>query len=706
MLVVAAMCASPGRAGAADGDMYIDGCVARVVSAPCSQAVTGLPQGVAVSPDGRQLYVGTTANGVGSFTGLQIYDVNASGVATPRAGKAGCFAQAGYSQCTTVMAMVGFGDPLDVQVTPDGSNVIAIGYGGSLYNFSRDPGSGGLEYVNCVGPAVGCTAFTAGAVAYTAAVDPNSQNVYVKTNVGLAILDRDGDTLKQKPTFDGCLSEGNVTNCTDVDGLAGGGFGLSVSPDGAHVYVAFSSPGGVSIFKRSADGRLAPIVTGPAGGCISANGASGGTNGRCVVGNNGLANAVTAKTDSDGRFVYVGGVYGFTVYARDASTGGLRQIQCFGVGTGCQAAPAGVSYVYDLVSPRGRDEVITAAYNSEAVTSFMRNRETGLLTPRPGSRGCVTSARNPANCLRIALINNDHYLRLAASPDGLRVYITGRNGFVASITRDMAPVCDPVNVETLQNTAVSVPLSCHDENGDSLQMRKAQLPATGQLGEILDNASVFYSPFGNFLGTDTFSYQAVARGVTGPPATVSVNVVAPAPPPPPAFNPSGLDSDRDGFTAGQDCNDNNAVIRPAAQEIKGNNVDENCDSVAEPFPTVTSGIVSRWDVKGSRLTLTTLQVTQQFPKGWKAKIFCKGKRCPFRSKTLKAGKVRRGAATIISSLRKSQRRFRAGQTIEVWVSAPGFNTKVARLVLKKGKIPTTVPFCVKAGETRVQKTCS
>jgi hypothetical protein len=73
---------------------------------------------------------------------------------------------------------------------------------------------------------------------------------------------------------------------------------------------------------------------------------------------------------------------------------------------------------------------------------------------------------------------------------------------------------------------------------------------------------------------------------------------------------------------------------------------------------------------------------------------------------MKAGKVRKGAATIISSLSKSQRRFRAGQTIEVWVSAPDYNTKVARLVLKKGKVPTTVSYCVKAGETRVRKTCT
>ena len=43
----------------------------------------------------------------------------------------------------------------------------------------------------------------------------------------------------------------------------------------------------------------------------------------------------------------------------------------------------------------------------------------------------------------------------------------------------------------------------------------------------------------------------------------------------------------------------------------------------------------------------------------------------------------------------------------MWVSAPNFNTKVARLVLKrKGRIPMTEPFCVLPGPTKVQKTCT
>ena len=82
---------------------------------------------------------------------------------------------------------------------------------------------------------------------------------------------------------------------------------------------------------------------------------------------------------------------------------------------------------------------------------------------------------------------------------------------------------------------------------------------------------------------------------------------------PPVVLPSGIDADGDGFFAGQDCNDANAAIRPGAVEIKGNRIDENCDGLAEPFPTLTSGVATSWDAKGNTITLKTLQVTQQFP---------------------------------------------------------------------------------------------
>jgi hypothetical protein len=247
-------------------------------------------------------------------------------------------------------------------------------------------------------------------------------------------------------------------------------------------------------------------------------------------------------------------------------------------------------------------------------------------------------------------------------------------------------------------------LACADADGDPLVFTKLSDPAKGQLGALQPDGTITYGPLVGSVGPDTFTFTATSAGVTADPATVVIDVAAP--PGGGVVVPAGIDNDRDGFFAGQDCNDNNPAIRPGALEIKGNRIDENCDGLSEAFPTLTSGVATNWSVRGSAFTLKVLQVTQSFPKGWKVSIRCSGKKCPFKTKKLKAGKVRRSASNVIGSLKGKQRKFRAGQTVEVWVSAPTFNTKVARLVLKKGKIPTTQPFCVAPGQSRPQKSCT
>lgn len=167
-----------------------------------------------------------------------------------------------------------------------------------------------------------------------------------------------------------------------------------------------------------------------------------------------------------------------------------------------------------------------------------------------------------------------------------------------------------------------------------------------------------------------------------------------------------LDRDGDGATRPNDCDDANPAIRPGAKDTPLNKIDEDCAGGDASFPTLLSGVLPAWDIKGSRFTLVSLRITQQFPSGLTVKILCKGERCPFKSKALKVGKARNNAASAIGSLTKQQRRFRAGQTLEVWVSAPNFNTKISRLTLKRGKIPVSQPFCALPGRTKAQRSCT
>ena len=709
-VVVVACGATAGSAWAGDGDLFVDSCLGRVATPDCGTVdVPGHPVGLAVSPDGRQVYVGLQDAGGATFSGLQIYDRSPTGVLSRRPGVDGCFVATNVNNgCTQVGGPNNPDYVWDVAVSPDGFSVFAVANGtGSLLNFYRDPATGALAYLGCVGAGAGCTPLRGGISAQSVAVSPNSRTVYVRGPNRMAVLDRIPGSLalEQKSSFAGCLSHVPVAECSRVDGLAGNGYKVVVAPDGNQVYTTFESPGGVAVFNRDSAGTLRQITPGggPAGGCVSANGLSGGDNPGCVDGNDGLATAWSVAISPDGGAVYVGSAGGVTAYSRTGGNGLLTQTACFG-GAGCTAVGAGISSVFDLaVTPDGGD-LIAASYGAESIVSFVRSAS-GELSVRTGSRGCIT--RVGGACVPLTLLRNvDGWLtRVAMDPTSPRFFVAGRLGVLATVTRDFAPTCVSRNVDAPFNTAVSVPLTCSDANGDLIALEKGVLPAKGQLGEIENNA-VFYSPFANFTGADSFTFRASvpSRGVAGPYATVNVGVAGPTATTP---QPGGIDSDRDGFFAGQDCNDANAAIRPGAQEIRGNRTDENCDGTADPFPTVASGVVSKWDVKGSRLTLETLQVTQQFPRGWKARITCRGKpKCTFASKTLKAGKVRRGAATIISSLSKRQRVFRAGQTVEIWVTAPDFNTKVARLVLKRNRIPGTEPFCVLPGSSLVQKTCT
>jgi hypothetical protein len=239
-------------------------------------------------------------------------------------------------------------------------------------------------------------------------------------------------------------------------------------------------------------------------------------------------------------------------------------------------------------------------------------------------------------------------------------------------------------------------------------LSSSPLGGSGHPGE----SSIYQAPSGAWVfagGTLAWSW-----GLDGPTADTrlqrtTANVLnrfigAPSAAPPGGGGPATpMDADRDGFPSSEDCDDNNAAIRPNTPEKRGNEIDENCDGRAEDFLRVRSRVTPGWSVRGSRVTITKLLV-RGVPSGGTVELRCAGKRCPVRNE--RGSKPRRGIVNLLHAIKKKQRsRFRAGQTLEVRITAGERIGKVFRYRLRKGKTPDRRVLCLRPG-TRSPRPCS
>jgi hypothetical protein len=122
---------------------------------------------------------------------------------------------------------------------------------------------------------------------------------------------------------------------------------------------------------------------------------------------------------------------------------------------------------------------------------------------------------------------------------------------------------------------------------------------------------------------------------------------------------------------------------------------------APPAPTqVNARLTYFWTARGSRLTIGRL-IARELPSEATVTISCSGKRCPFKRKTIKP----KGASrNLLTSLGK-RTVFRAGQTVDVGIAAPGHHAKVLRFKLARGKVPVGRAYCVRLGERKLRTRC-
>ena len=320
--------------------------------------------GVVVSPDGESVYVATNLDNA-----IVRFNRNTTtGALTP----AGCLAAHNAGCVPGNEAAPGLEGPTDLIVSPDGANVYVAsgvpGTIGSLSTFDRAAG-GALTYEGCASGGLSKCAETsdAGLVgASGVAISPDGKSVYVAAETSNAVARFSRNTTSGALSYDDCLtseSSGCATN--SVTGLKGA-FGLAVSPDGESVYVT-------SLGHDNALVRLDRDTTGGAlsfGECFTHQAAAEVACGAIHVqsGLAGLDGTERVATSPDGKNVYVASLSESAVAVFGlASGGGSRHnliVERAGTGSGTvTSSPVGIECgaVCSHTYPDGTKVTLTAA---------------------------------------------------------------------------------------------------------------------------------------------------------------------------------------------------------------------------------------------------------------------------------------------------------------------------------------------------------
>ena len=415
------------------------GCVSQTGDGPCADGhgLTG-PHEVAVSPDGKSVYVAAFNN-----NGVALLTRNtANGALSQPGGSGGCISNLGKGPCTVGHGLAGV---QSVAVSADGKNVYAATYSNAVVRLDRNTATGALSQP---GGSAGCISQTgAGPCAHghglkypvSVAVSADGKSVYV-TAVGaddVARFNRNTATgaISQPGGSAGCVSETGSGPCATGHGLVNPA-AVAVSPDGKSAYVAARGSNAIVRFDRS---TTTGAITQPAGtaGCISIDGAGG----ECAVAppiqgpgftlpHAGYNLPASVAVSPDGKSVYLAGDGGgaVAILVRNTATGALTQPagvpgcilqNAMSAQEKCANAHGLASPVSLAVSADGKS-VYVAVRNAPGVVSMNRNATTGALTQDPGTGGCVT-ATGSGTCRKGHALTGP--TGVAVSSDGKSVYL-------------------------------------------------------------------------------------------------------------------------------------------------------------------------------------------------------------------------------------------------------------------------------------------
>ena len=261
------------------GQLTYDGCVSNDGSGGLCADAPGTPlelaDSVAVSPDGRSVYVGSATSGTithffAAPGGQLTYD--------------GCVSNDGSGGACAAVGGDALTDVTSVAVSPDGKSVYATaGEPAAVSHFFVAAG-GQLTYDGCVsndgsgGACVNAPGSPLGD-ATSVVVSPDGSSVYVASPAAstlstFAVAIASGGQL----SYSGCISVGGSDGlCTDAAGTSLQGVTrVAVSPNGNSVYTGSYSGDAITHFFRSGAGSTGGSGSGGSGSGGSGGGSSGG----------------------------------------------------------------------------------------------------------------------------------------------------------------------------------------------------------------------------------------------------------------------------------------------------------------------------------------------------------------------------------------------------------------------------------------------